>query len=702
MPPEVIDLLSSTPPPPARRDSRSSIRRFNSSPPAPADLPSNSNPNLNPVHLFSDDIDIAQFNYEDDLSNDQPSKRRRLTPTPKPEPTTQSTRTGNALPSRSRNQNQNRNPLFLFSDDIALSSDGPSNVQGQGRAHVQVQVRVQPKTPAYPLDSDPIVFTSSAPEPSRRSLSPVSRDQNMNRRTSSVGLDILSDDDPDLKLAIAASLKETRKISGIDNIEDFSDPLRHLESDGAVDLTEESEFKVPPLRSEFSGRTANILASLGTSKSNSGAGAPTKSKSRAKDINDDDPDELPEPRGRKAKKTPAATKKTTADKEGKAKEREAAKAQRDREKQIEKERKQRLKEEKAKDKQLAADIAQVNRLKVEKKDSTPEMILDLASSFKETSVANQAIEYMRLLGVEHTFFDSPIRNVVKWRRKMKATYNRTLGYWEPCEQFIREEEHVLCLLTAQEFVDMVTSIPDSDTPDAPSELELHVLRIKSAYPSCTVIYLIEGLTAWMRKNTNSRNRAYQAEFRRNLNEVQGASSASTQPTTSSTSRRKKTNKPGTAPIDDDTIEDALLSLQISHNCLIHQTAAPPESAEWLKIFTEHVSTVPYRRERMNDNDSAFCMDTGQVKPGENASDAYVRMLQEVSRVTASMAYGIANEYPSVVELVRGMRRSGPGMLEDVKKSANKNGALTDSRIGPAASRRLYKVFMEMNPQSTDI
>ncbi|KAL4936018.1 ERCC4 domain-containing protein [Aspergillus oleicola] len=680
MPPEVIDLLSSTPPPPSVPREPSSLQRFQSSPPAPAE-------HSNPVHLFSDDIDIGQFKYEDEIGSDQPSKRRRITPEPKAPPKTRSTRNngnGNALPSR------NRNHLFSFSDDIVLSSDGP------GPSDPRTQTQTPYKPPAYPIDSDPIVFTSSAPEPSRRSPSP---EKNRNQRAQ----DPLLDSDPDLGNILDAVGKGYCKgKTPWDNIEDFSDPIRIPDSDEVFDLTDEGGFKVPPLRSEFSGRTADLLASLGnTSKSKtSGPGARAKEKSRAQDGVvgvDDDPDELPESLVRKPKKTAAAAKRSTADKEGKAKEREAAKAQRDREKQLEKDRKQKLKEEKAKDMQLAADLAQVNR-KVEKKDSTPEMILDLSSSFKDTSVGNQAVEYMRLLGVEYTFFDSSIRNVVKWRRKMKARYNRALGYWEPCEQFIREEEHVLCLLTAQQFVDMVTSTLNSDTPDASSELELHVLRLKSAYPKCTPIYLIEGLTAWMRKNTNSRNRAYQAEFRRNLNEVQGTSSTQT----ASTSRRRQQNRPETAPIDDDTIEDALLSLQITHNCLIHQTAAPPESAGWLKTFTEHISTVPYRRERMNDNDSAFCMDTGQVKPGENASDAYVRMLQEVSRVTASMAYGIATQYPSVLELVRGMRRSGPGMLEDVKKSANKNGALTDSRVGPAASRRLYKVFMGLDPQSTDI
>ncbi|KAI9371805.1 ERCC4 domain-containing protein, partial [Aspergillus egyptiacus] len=621
--PEVISLLSSTPPPPARHEP-SSIRRFHSSPPAPA-----------PIPILSDDSHIPDFTYDDEVDFDKPSKKRRLTPEPETAPRLPRNN-DNALPSRDRNS------LFTFSDDIVLSSDGPGPSKAPSR------------TPVYTLESDPIVLTSSAPEPSRGSPSPG---KSHKPRANNAAAGILVDDsDNDFTGNGEGKYgKGNHGSAWKDAILDSSDPVRLPDpSELFNNFQEEADFVAPKLRSEFSGRTASLLASLGgRSKSGlTGTGARTRGKSRQThglDEGEEDPDELPEPsapRGlKKTKKASAPAKRTTADKEAKVKEREATKAQRDREKQLEKERKQKEREEKAKEKQLAADIAQANRLKLDKKVSTPEMILDLSSSLKETSVGNQAIEYMRRLGVEHSFFDSPIPNVVKWRRKMQAKYNETLGYWEPCDLHVRKEEHVLCLLTAQEFVDMVTSSLDSETPDAPNNLELHVLRLKHTYPGCTIIYLIEGLTAWMRKNANSRNRAYQAEFRRNLDQSQTSSSSATtaapDSTSTSTSRRKKTkSKPDPAPIDDDTIEDALLNLQIVHNCLIHQTAAAPESAEWIKTFTEHVSTIPYRRQRMEDNDAAFCMETGQVKPGENAADTYVRMLQEVNRVTGSMAYGI--------------------------------------------------------------
>ena len=38
----------------------------------------------------------------------------------------------------------------------------------------------------------------------------------------------------------------------------------------------------------------------------------------------------------------------------------------------------------------------------------------------------------------------------------------------------------------------------------------------------------------------------------------------------------------------------------------------------------------------------------------------------------------------------------------IQKSANKNGALADARVGPAASKRLHKVFTGLDPTSTDV
>lgn len=70
-------------------------------------------------------------------------------------------------------------------------------------------------------------------------------------------------------------------------------------------------------------------------------------------------------------------------------------------------------------------------------------------------------------------------------------------------------------------------------------------------------------------------------------------------------------------------------------------------------------------ERMN-LPTTFCMESGQIKTGENKDDTYVRMLQEVVRVTPAIAYGIAADFPSVVRLIEGFKQEGPGALQDIE------------------------------------
>ncbi|CAI7584866.1 unnamed protein product [Penicillium glandicola] len=647
--PEIINLISSDPPTPPKPQPK---------PRQPAELPSRRpSHQLNPIS--SDPFDTSLFDYEDVF--DKPAKKRRVS-----DEGTSSLRQS-ATPNESRAPAFAAEPWFSISDD---DFDLPSvNAAVQNKPS---QSRVE--------ESDPIVPTSSAPGPLPK---PPSRKSKLSTRDIMAldGDDVLSD----------PMQPPPSSFRGRSDIDEFSDPFV---LPGFSDLLK----KPTASNSIFSESTARLLSRLGdehVSGSKTKAGA-RKQKSASLNptvevLSDDDIDEPVAPQ----KTAKRASKLTTAEKEAKAKTREEVKLQRERERELEKGRKLKLKEEKAKEKQRAADVASVNKLKVNKKDSTPEMIVDMATSFEDSSVGTQTVEFMKRLGVQHTFFASPIPNVVKWRRKMNATYNRTLRHWEPCPSFIQKEDHVLCLLPAQEFINMVTPPPDEEERET---LEIHVLRIKSAYPDCKPIYLIEGLTALMRKNTNARNRAFQAEVLRQLAET-------TTPEEQTTARRarKPKKKPDATPlVDDETVEDALLELQVTHSCLIHHTTTPADSAEWIKNFTEHISTVPYRRERQEAHNAAFCMDTGQVKTGVDKQDTFIKMIQEVNRVTAPMAYGIANKYPCVADLTRGMRMHGAMMLEDIKKSANKNGSLTNARIGPAASRRLYKVFTGLDPSSTDI
>jgi crossover junction endonuclease EME1 len=361
------------------------------------------------------------------------------------------------------------------------------------------------------------------------------------------------------------------------------------------------------------------------------------------------------------------------------------------------EEKKREREEKAREKQRAAALAQVNTIRTDKKKSTPEMIVDLPSTLDET-VRLQAETLLKDLGVESTSWTSPLDNVVKWRRKVNSQYNEQLGHWEPVEKRIDRENYAMVILTASQFVDLALGSGAAD-------LETHALRMRRNFPNDTIIYLIEGLDLWLRKNRNIRNRQFVSAVRSGL-EPPPPPPATDPPTSSQQQarRRKPTSEKPHAYIDQETIEMALLRLQVLHSpsVLIHHTTVPLETARWIAVFTQHISTVPYRRQREASNNTNFCIETGQVRTGDSPRDTYLCMLQEVGRVTAPIAYGIAAEYPTVSRLVKGLERDGPLALEKVRRCVDKDGGVGDRAVGPAVSKRLWKIFTGRDEASTDV
>ncbi|KAI3338433.1 ERCC4 domain-containing protein [Ustulina deusta] len=348
--------------------------------------------------------------------------------------------------------------------------------------------------------------------------------------------------------------------------------------------------------------------------------------------------------------------------------------------------KERTREERVLQKEREKALAEVNKLRTDKKASTPEMIVDIPASIN-TGLKVQIEALLSDLNVEYETWESTVEHVVKWRRKVTSRFNKEIGLWEPTPMRIQDEGHVLVIVQAAEFVKFVLGEEGQD-------LEAHVLQMQSKFPSTKLIYLIEGLTSWMRKNRNLLNRQFAFAVRNLV--------TSAEPGPSSSQPRHRNNNQFQEYIDEDKIEDALLSLQVLHGTLVHHTNASVETAQWVSVFTQHISTIPYRKARDASADAGFCMESGQVRTGDGAKDTYIHMLQEIARVTPPIAYGIVTKYQSVADLVRGLEEEGPLALAECRKSANKDGALTDRTIGQAISKRVHKIFLGRDPTSTDV
>ena len=362
------------------------------------------------------------------------------------------------------------------------------------------------------------------------------------------------------------------------------------------------------IRSKLSGRTAVLLASISVpkgkpkltsdrkrsqDKSASECGVNSRHSRERKNPPGSEHDSKEQSRKDQPKKKRTLTEEERSsiarekekDKAAKAQARDVAKAanreQKAKEKEQDKERKRLENEEKVQAKRISADLAEVNRLKLDKKDSTPEMIVDLPASLDGQSVDIQIRECLKNIQVDATLYQSTIPNVVKWRRKMKARWNPDLNRFEPLDHMqIENEKHVMCLMSAKDFVALAVGQNDDQS------VETHVTRLKSANDDCVPIYMIEGLQTWIRKNKTAENRAYQAKII-SQHEAEDAPHGKQQ----STSRKQK---PATEIVDEDVIEDALLQLQIMNGCLVHHTNTSVETAEWVANFTQHISTIPYR------------------------------------------------------------------------------------------------------------
>jgi crossover junction endonuclease EME1 len=353
------------------------------------------------------------------------------------------------------------------------------------------------------------------------------------------------------------------------------------------------------------------------------------------------------------------------------------------------------KEEKAAEKIRAAALAEVNKKRTDKKVSTPEMIVDLPDSFNKKKHGDVEV-MLKDIDVEYHFYTSPVDNVVKWRRKVRARYNQSLGHWEPISLRIEEEKHAMVIVEASHLVDLILATNDNVESNT---LERHVMEINSNFKDHKLIYLIQGLSTWMSANRNLRRRHFESA----VNNLDAASSTSAV----ATSRRKKTaSEPSRQYIDENLIEEALLRLQVHHQVLVHHTKTGVETSAQIAIFTQQLSTLPYRRLRddLNAAAASFCMESGQVKVGDGTRDTYARMLQEINRITAPIAYGIMGEFESVGDLVRGMESGGPLRLEDVRKCVDREGTVGDDarRIGPSVSKRVWGIFTGRDEGSMNV
>lgn len=391
-----------------------------------------------------------------------------------------------------------------------------------------------------------------------------------------IEINLVSDDESDVRGPSAAKSADSRGTHSI--------PGRRSDSAGRSPLI--SRPNIPISKDSILGAIDDYSSSdddvVITTAEHGGFGVSRKQKeecttTKETDSEESDASELEPDISAKPKKR---TRLTEEERARRAAEREESRLVKKREKEARDTERALLKASKKKEKEtkeLERRREQANKHRSSKKDSLPEMIVDMSISLADIAVGNQLQRFLLQHGCRvNPMWEPPVPGgwkLVKWRRRVKAVYDDDLSIFIPLEnEEIREESHVLVYLGAQEFINLALSL-------SVNALTMHVQHIKSAFrPQNRLIYLIEGLAGLVKKHKNLKNRAFQNRVLANLPGTPGPSTA----------------RDESSIIEEDAVEWALLELQITHECLIHHTTGPVETAEWISIFTGDISTIPYK------------------------------------------------------------------------------------------------------------
>ncbi|KAF3206117.1 hypothetical protein TWF679_009069 [Orbilia oligospora] len=362
---------------------------------------------------------------------------------------------------------------------------------------------------------------------------------------------------------------------------------------------------------------------------------------------------------------------TDAEKAARTAERDAARTAKAAEREAQKEQKKAEREAKILQRSESQAMSSANKLRGSHVQTTGEMIVNISSDFYTSPAGIQLRAILTEIKVEsHAPFDSPVPNIIGWRRVVTAEWNPDEDIFVPVPRKIQNENHVLTVIQAKDFVALT---------NAPEELDIFITKIKTTYPTCKLIVLIEGLTKLINKSKGNQSRAYAAQVRNRMREDGGREIV-------------KVDKAAQA-VDEDNVEDALLKLQVVHGCLLCHTQDGTYTAESIGYYTQHISQIPYKHAKSVLNNSAnFCMDVGQVPSGKNVEDTYNKMLQTVHMSTAGVASAIQGEYPSIQKLYRAFMDNGEDVLKDIRVARTGNG----KALGPAMSRKIARVLTGTN------
>ncbi|KAI8818643.1 uncharacterized protein EV422DRAFT_175995 [Fimicolochytrium jonesii] len=391
--------------------------------------------------------------------------------------------------------------------------------------------------------------------------------------------------------------------------------------------------------------------------------------------------------------------KAKQDKEEKARAKEAAKLQ----KQREKEEKARAKQQETMNKKLHSSV---NKIRT-KTDCVKEMIVEVSPDFASAAEVETLVAALRLAGTDalvhhcrpagaaNSMSDVAgsvdfAKSILSWKRKIARKWDDEQDIWVACPEHVEEERFMMVRLKAASLAQIVAP---SANPARSTESPLITYHraLLQAYPNKEVIYFVEGMEQYAKKQTR---KAASVPDREN--------SDGEDPNVRANGRKKRASAKSLPSGGD--VEDHLVALQLYESTVrVHCGKNFTEAMEWIGSFTEQISMITELEHR---SEEAWQLGFGdKIKSGDTAAETWLRILEQIQMCTLPRAKAIVNVYPTLQSLVSAYEALG----QDTKTAGNLLAKLqynsgTDANsnmrnIGPVLSKRVYTSLMDEDPET---
>jgi crossover junction endonuclease EME1 len=215
-------------------------------------------------------------------------------------------------------------------------------------------------------------------------------------------------------------------------------------------------------------------------------------------------------------------------------------------------------------------IEALNRLK-SRKEACPELITYLSPTLPDT-LHDEVINFIEPLGIDTREWTTSTMDVIKFVRKVSSEWDEEGSMFRPCDEYKKDEEWIIHWMKADKFIDLVCN------DQTGLALRFHLEKLKNVIHGNKILIILEGLGAFLAKARTARNRAHDTAVRNQRGEE---------------SRYRKDDQQFQY-VSEEIVENALIEMQLVHEIRIVQTAAIPESAEWISILATDIASIPYR------------------------------------------------------------------------------------------------------------